>query len=224
MVAVVIQCAAGKRGASLRNMQGIPVSFVAHPSLGVADRHALFAHPDDPSHRPKATWRDMLAAYNADFARSGTNPLGLCPAYVLYTDPVYRGLEQRFGIDALYILSAGWGLLRAGYLTPDYDITFSHQAEPINIRGRNQLFHDHRHIPEDVQGPVIFIGGMSYLPQFLRLTETVRAPRRAFFNSAVQPQAERCRMIRFETTRRTNWHYSCAQDLIAGRLDRWLAP
>ena len=224
MVVVVIQCAARKQGASFRTAQGVPIRFVAHPNLGSANQLERFAHPDDPSDRPEATWRGAVAAYNADFARSGTNPLGLCPAYALYADPIYRGLERRFGLDALCILSAGWGLLRAGYLTPDYDITFSQQADPISIRGRYQVFHDHQQISEDVQGPVIFIGGASYLPHFLRLTAAVRAPRRAFFNSVVAPQAERCQMIRFETARRTNWHYSCAQDLIAGRLDRWLAP
>ena len=37
----------------------------------------------------------------------------------------YRALVKRFGIDKTYILSAGWGLIPASFLTPYYDITFT---------------------------------------------------------------------------------------------------
>jgi hypothetical protein len=57
------------------------------------------------------------------------NPLGLYPAYRLYENRVYGRLVEAFGVENIYILSAGWGLIRADFLTPYYDITFSHSAE-----------------------------------------------------------------------------------------------
>lgn len=224
MVAVVIQCAARKQGAGFRSGQGLPVRFVARPDLAAPEPGTRLAHPDNVSDRAGAAWREVLADYNAAFVRSGENPFNLRQAWALYAHPVYAALERRFGLSNLYILSAGWGLIRAGYLTPDYDITFSSQAAPISIRTRQQTFRDHRHLADDIEGPVIFIGGAAYLPHFLRLTAGVRAPRRAFFNAAQAPTADQCQVIRYETTRRTNWHYGCAEDLLAGRLDRWLAP
>ncbi|MGE5063222.1 MAG: hypothetical protein ACM3IG_04065 [Myxococcales bacterium] len=52
------------------------------------------------------------------------NPLNLLPAYQLYAHDAYRALAQTFGIDEVFILSAGWGLISASFLTPAYDITF----------------------------------------------------------------------------------------------------
>jgi hypothetical protein len=48
----------------------------------------------------------------------GGNPLGLVPAYRLYDNAVYQRLVDRLGIANVYILSAGWILLRADFLTP----------------------------------------------------------------------------------------------------------
>jgi hypothetical protein len=62
----------------------------------------------------------VLQEYNA---LPGNNPLGLYPAWRLYENRSYEGLVDRFGVDNLYILSAGWGLISAAFLTPNYDIT-----------------------------------------------------------------------------------------------------
>jgi hypothetical protein len=55
----------------------------------------------------------------------GSNQLGLYPAFELYKNDIYRKLVDCFGIDKTFILSAGWGLIRASFLTPWYDITFT---------------------------------------------------------------------------------------------------
>jgi hypothetical protein len=52
------------------------------------------------------------------------------PAFQLYQNEAYRRLADKVGTQKLYILSAGWGLIGAMFLTPSYDITFTAQAEP----------------------------------------------------------------------------------------------
>jgi hypothetical protein len=118
----------------------------------------------------------------------------------------------------LYILSAGWGLVHARYLLPNYDITFSNQADPVAIRRKGDVFHDARQMPDDADGPVLFLGGLSYLPMFCKLTNEVRSKRIAYYNSNKLPDALGCRLVRYETSTRTNWHHECARYLASGRL------
>ena len=47
---------------------------------------------------------------------------------------VYRELVHALGAENVFILSAGWGLLSADFLTPNYDITFSATAERYKRR------------------------------------------------------------------------------------------
>jgi hypothetical protein len=68
------------------------------------------------------SWRHFLRKYNDD---AGGNPLHLYPAYQLYENRAYGRLVGRYGLRNVYVLSAGWGLIRADFLTPSYDITFS---------------------------------------------------------------------------------------------------
>ena len=89
-----------------------------------------------PGLRPRfrRTWRQVLFAYNNDTR----NPFGLYPAYRLYADNVYRRLANRFAVQNLYILSAGWGLIRADFLTPYYDITFSQTRKDQRYKRRRE--------------------------------------------------------------------------------------
>jgi hypothetical protein len=46
-----------------------------------------------------------------------------------------------------------------------------------------------------------------------------------FVNSGKQPDLPRdFAAVRYPTTTRTNWHYECARDLAAGRLEALFAP
>jgi hypothetical protein len=75
----------------------------------------------------------VLLAYNRN---PGNNPLGLVPAFELYANETYRSLVEQCGTENTYILSAGWGLINAAFLTPYYDITFSAAADPYKRRMR----------------------------------------------------------------------------------------
>jgi hypothetical protein len=193
------------------------VEFVAQPRRAPLRTGRTFVRPDDLA-ASGDTWRAILSAYNARFVWTGNNPDNLSPAWQLYTNPAYRGLAQKFGVDNLYILSAGWGLVHARYLLPNYDITFSNQAAPINIRHKGDAFYDATQVPVDVDGPVLFLGGLSYLPYFCNLTRDVRTRRIVYYKSNKRPDAPGCKLIRYETSTRINWHYECARDLISGRI------
>jgi hypothetical protein len=119
---VVIQCAARKsrNAGHLVTADGKPVTFVAHPKIASKD-DKVYARPDDDAGEGRS-WREVLRAYNRD---PRGNLLGLLPAYRLYRNPIYERLVDSVGIDGVYILCAGWGLIRSDFLTPYYDITFS---------------------------------------------------------------------------------------------------
>jgi hypothetical protein len=213
---VVIQCAASKRpdAGKLRTRDGRPVLFVADPGAApVSDEH-LYARPDDPSDSGP-TWRKTLLRYN-DGPKD--NPLGLLPAWQLYAHPAYRRLAENFGLANTYILSAGWGLIGATFLTPDYDITFSASAEPYKHRKKADLYDDACMLGAETAAPIVFLGGKAYVPLFCALTSAAKGPRTIFYNSDRPPSAPDCRLIRYETSTRTNWHYECAGALLDGKI------
>jgi hypothetical protein len=205
---VVIQCAAGKEtdAGYLHTQDRRRVLFVARPQLAQSSGDFHYARPDDASDT-EGSWRDVLVRYNAT---SHGNPLGLLPAAALYTHPVYARLVEKVGDERLFILSAGWGLLPASFLTPNYDITFSTQAESYKRRRRADLYHDFSSLPKDADTPMVFFGGKDYVPLFAHLTRAHKGPRTVFFNSQKPPNVPGCRLERFVTTTRTNWHYECA--------------
>jgi hypothetical protein len=212
----IIQCAASKRpdAGHLIAKDGRPIKFVAHPELAPIERNTVYARPDDLS-EARFSWRERLRKYNE---RPEGNALRLLPAYELYENKCYRGLVNRFGFDNVYILSAGFGLIRSDFLTPSYDITFSQSADAYKIRRRADRYEDFRMLPNDTAGEIVFLGGKDYLPLFCKLTDNTKGKRIAFFNSTNVPRFERCVFKKFETMTRTNWHYECANALLGGKL------
>jgi hypothetical protein len=205
---VVIQCAASKRSDAghLVCAGGKPVVFVAHPECAPADNAYVYARPDDLS-EGEISWREMLLKYNAT---PHDNPLGLYPAYRLYRNRTYVRLVERFGPEKVYVLSAGWGLIRADFLTPYYDITYSQSAEAFKRRRKADRYSDFCMLPDQTEEEIVFFGGKDYLPLFCSLTSALWTKRTVFYNSARPPQPNGCTLERFETTARTNWQYECA--------------
>ena len=106
----------------------------------------------------------------------GFNPYGLLEAYSLYKNSVYRELAAKVGIENLYILSAGWGLVRSTFLLPMYDITFSSSGPPCTRRAPGARYLDFRHLSAHGGDRVLYFGGKSYLPALGELTKPM--PRR----------------------------------------------
>ena len=214
----VIQCAGTKRthAGRLVAKDGKPVKFVADPLGAPPNDTVVYARPDDPSDRDMS-WREMLREYNRD---NRGNPLKLLPAWELYNNRVYGRLVGNYGIGNVYILSAGWGLIAASFLTPDYDITFSNvkNLDRYKRRGKKDRYEDFRMLPADTCEPVVFFGGKDYLPLFAKLTESVKGRRTVFYNSKNIPDLHGCTLRRFETDASTNWHYLCANAFLDGQV------
>ena len=167
----VIQCAARKqaRAGRLQLSTGKPVVFVADPKAAPADDAVVYARPDDLAD-DGTSWRDVLKKYNAE---QRDNPLGLFQAYRLYEDRTYGRLVDHFGLQNVYILSAGWGLICASFQTPYYNITFSPSATKGNAYKRRRSgdrYLDFRMLPEQASDEIVFFGGKDYRPLFYNLT------------------------------------------------------
>ncbi|MAM93324.1 hypothetical protein [Parvibaculum sp.] len=213
----VIQCAASKKpnAGHLQRRDGRKVLFVADPESAPADVSHVYARPDDMADSGRS-WRDELLSYND---APGNNPLGLLPAWQLYENETYALLAERYGVDRLYILSAGWGLLSSDFLTPKYDITFSAQADAYKRRRKKDRYNDLRMLPPDTDEPAVFFVSRGYVQLARTLTEGLRGPRHLFYNSTTPPDAPGFILNAYETRTRTNWQYECAKSLLAGNIE-----
>lgn len=221
---IVIQCAGSKRpdAGNLKNKFGTRVRFVAHADN--RDSSQVTAHncrPDELVEPALGTWRDVLTQYNADFVRNGTNPDNLSPAGKLYEPPVYANLVRRFRPENVFILSAGWGLVRADYLLPDYNITFSNQPNvpKESRRGKRELgWLDFNQLQGKVEEneEVHFFGGLDYLDLFYTLSasESSRAKFVIHYKSAGLPHKTGYKYERYMGAAKTNWHYPAAADFL----------
>jgi len=162
------------------------------------------------------SWRAVLLAYN----KKPANPFRLLPAWQLYDDPAYRRLVGKCGVGNVYVLSAGWGLIRADFLTPDYDITFSNVKPEDRYKRRRKAdcYDDFCMLPPDTGVPIVFFGGKGYLPFFESLTSSIPARKTVFYNSTSVPEMPGYLLKRFDTSRRTNWQYECATAFVDGRI------
>lgn len=212
---VVIQCAAQKHADAgyWRTDDGQVVSFLASPAEAAPSWKRIYARPDDASDQG-VPWRSLVWDYNKTPRR---NPFKLYPAYRLYRNNAYDTLVQHFGIRNTFILSAGWGLIRADFLTPQYDITFSSAAGIANRRRKNDDYRDFCMLPDDGD-KVVFFGGKDYLPFFHSLTREFKGKRVVFYNSSYSPDVPGCTLRRYKTATRTNWHYQCARAFIGKNI------
>ncbi|MYB35262.1 MAG: hypothetical protein F4X92_09130 [Gammaproteobacteria bacterium] len=212
---VIIQCAAGKQdyAGHMQTSDGRKVMFVANPHLSPSSENLIYARPDDSAPTGKS-WREELLDYNG---REG-NPHGLLPAWVLYKNPTYKELVDRIGQESLYILSAGWGLIRSDFLTPKYDITFSKagNVEPYKRRSTRDKYNDIR-LPDGIsEQPIVFFGGRDYISLFCELTNSAAGPRTIYY-AGKPPDVSGCRLESFGKPY-TNWHYQCARSFARERF------
>lgn len=214
---VVIQCAASKVSevGHFKDRHDKKLLFVTRPDEAPPRKGLRYTHPDELSDDGVLTWRERLVVYNDE---SENNPLGLLPAYRLYTRAAYTDLVQEFGVDRVFILSAGWGLIRADFLTPAYDISFSNSAKRYSKRGQRDNYADFCHLGRDSLEPIIFLGGKDYQPLFKRLTAHLEAEKVIIYRSKAVSQHCGFTYVKYDTPALTNWHYLCVRDLLAGRL------
>ena len=226
---VVIQCAATKnRTGRFKTEDGRDILFVADPTRDPDDKGKIYKRPDDLT-GSGLSYREELVKYNRDHQSDPAGgPYGFFPAYKLYSpryDPhIYTKLVERFGIQNVFILSAGWGLIDADFLTPNYDITFRKGKcdELYKFRDKHDHYDDLSRLPVDSNGPIVFLGGKDYVPLFCRLTKGAKSERIVFYyyngRSDNPPDAPGCSMRRFKSKNLRNWFYECAIALIRGNI------
>ena len=225
---IVIACAGGKRaGAGLmRTTKGKPVKFIAQPKLAPKNAHHNYAMPDDISD-DGTSWRTRLCAYNATHEKNGDNPCNLLFAGKLYKPrapycEIYSDLVNKYGVKNVYIMSAGWGLVSADFLLPNYDITYSSSAKekhPHKYRGKNDWKDkDFCMLPKESTDLVVFFCGKDYLKPFCELTKGCAGERIGFYKSKTTQKMQSIKLINYPSNQNYTWTYEAAQKLIDGKL------
>ncbi|PIP84925.1 MAG: hypothetical protein COR54_01485 [Elusimicrobia bacterium CG22_combo_CG10-13_8_21_14_all_63_91] len=219
---LVLQCAGAKQpNAGTFRVEGRPVKFVMSPDrvLHEDSRNFSFCRPDYRIPESNLTWFEYLGTYN----RSGSNPDRLLKACALYTDPAYaKALDvAKRGRAKVFILSAGWGLIRWDFLLPDYDITFSRakNVKRYAIRSAKAPLPEFNQIADsDPEEDIFFFGGKDYLNLFYRLTRNVPAEKTVFYyHTADLPREHGFNYTAFTPGNpdlRTNWQYECFESFL----------
>lgn len=215
---LVMQCAKSKRdGGWFQAKDGKALVFVADPTMAPVAPGTCPVHPDSEDEDGFA-WRKRVLDYNRAHAATGANPFNLHAAGELYLNPAYGKVAHAVPAKNFYILSACWGMVRSDFLLPNYDVTFSRSqgVSPHAIRTDAREWHDFNMLDLLASEPLIYIGGSSYLETFVRLSRGYRGPRIVYHNSQQAPVLKDIEIRRFESTTKTNWHYSLARLIANG--------
>jgi hypothetical protein len=229
---VIIQCAASKseRAGTLRTASGEQLLFVADPARCAAvHAEVRCARPDDASGEKGVTWRDVLKSYNAQ----PDNPYGLLRAADLYAPTeyefrnLYRELADALGWDNVLVLSAGWGLIRASFRTPNYNITFSKQAKAgkpwvwRNTKDSQHFWHDFNQLRDEsisLDEPIHFFGGKDYQPLFYTLVTTLPGKKIVHFKGNVE-RRDGFQYAEYKGPEKNRtWHYRAVKEFLAQRV------
>ena len=213
---IIISCCDRKNGEPFIH-NGEMINFVSNVDQVVSD-DGIYVHPDDLVPNEDFTWRDLVSL-------QGLNN-NLQPAHELYSPPIYNSLFQHYGND-LFIFSAGWGIIKADFRLPKYNITFSNNNVPnYAIRNNGGIFHDFNHldgIAENEQ--ILLIAGMDYVIPFCQLTENLPNEKIIIYknqnllNNIQYLNNGNFQFQHYQTNRCTNWHYEFAQRIINNEIE-----
>jgi len=223
---IVIQCAGAKNeSAPSLCLHGNPLKFVGNPRAGALD---CICPWDTIPGGNALTWIDCVRAFNnlgnspaAVFRAMDITPIhheDLYQCGALYSPHIYEQLLGKFGLVDVYILSAGWGLIRADRFVPNYNVTFSNaQGVPTSARVTPDERAGHPSIDEGILGTDeihLFISqkylaywNLTFGPQLATRKIILHWYKPSVF-STVQVETHDCR------GRKTNWHYTAAQQFL----------
>ena len=232
---ILIQCAGKKNNTyTFDNYQGKKVEFISDIESNDLpnSNNSIYVNPNEAiSEDSDKTWIDKLKEYN----KNKLNPNGFCQAWELYENPIYADIKKKVGKENMFIASAGWGIVKASYWLPNYDITFSRPPKGkkknyiIRSSAQNEIaqwddinaFHDSNIKIYDLH---IFCG-----KKYLRLINKLITDRQIDPNMITlyirnnEPNFNEweiyCKLIKWthpdpKKDRNTNWHYDCAEDFI----------
>jgi hypothetical protein len=203
---IPVLCCSAHKIADTFYYDGKPVKFVAAPEKAPRDGN-LYCRPDDRVPGANKTWRDVVREQRHD---------GLIPAYQLYQRDIYREMYAAFQ-DRFYILSGGWGLIRANYKLPAYDITFSTspQVAAWVRRGAGERWNDFNHLQDDAAGfppeaRIFLFAGKDYVDPFCRMTQGIRNRKVIAYASSYIERRAGFEYERYPSG--TNWFYEAVKE------------
>lgn len=221
---VVIQCAGDKDdGAATLCQNGQELRFVARPVPGTNQRSPW--QRVTGSNGP--TWIECLRSFND--APQRNLPQGVAwgrgtptRAADLYSNPIYQRLACAIGVANVYILSAGWGLVRGTDVIPTYNITFSagQNVPPharITPKDRVPLGNLRNGVEGDDQIHLFLTP--KYISYWLNAGLIIKPNRLVLHWRAGQALPDglgNVERITFETDARMNWHYGAADEFLDG--------
>jgi len=213
---IVMCCSNGKNGSYLSH-NGNKICFVAKGQNESFE--GISAHPDDLIPNQQYSWRHIIAEQREN--------CGLVEAYKLYDNDIYRSLFKKFG-NALYIFSAGWGIVRADFKLPMYNITFSSNSnvEKWAVRKKDDVYNDFNHLLScDASETIVLLSGIDYIMPFYDLTKNLSNLKIVICKSEKAIKQIQClnndkfQCKYYSTTTSTNWYYSFAKNLISGEIE-----
>lgn len=218
-VTIVIACAGSKAtdAGYWTTDEGKTVKFIARPGEAQPGGNVIYARPDDTDEQSGKTWRALLKEYNRRWRGKDDNGRELLPAYRLYSKPIYGDLVDKYGMERVFILSAGWGLIRSDFLTPQYDITFASGAG-CSRRKQSDWYDDCNEMPDSPGERIYLFAGLAYHKLFCRLIQGKGHERIVFYRSQEIPSCPGCRTKPYLANVQTNWHYLCARDFMNGKI------
>jgi len=234
---IITQCAGSKNNTNkcgfFKTEDGKKVIFVANLKLVPEEEKkedVIFAHPDDSykiSENEILTYREALVRYNKN--QRDENPYSLCDALSLYKPPIYQRLKNLNKNITVYILSAGWGLVRGSFLLPHYDITFSSKSKVEKYKRRKlseKSFNDFNHLKEDRKELslneykiYVFIT-TNYLDLFYKLMKEIDVSENQitiFHLSNNILKKEKFNYELLNNAQRTNWHYTALEKFLSAK-------
>ena len=213
---IVIGCSGRKNGFLFSN-DNVPINFVSNVNEFISQDRLCF-HPDNLIPNKNITWRELVAQQEVRD--------DLLPSYKLYKTEIYNRLFQHYG-DDLFIFSAGWGIVKATYKLPKYNVTFSknNNAPIYSIRNSNDIFKDFNQLEGiDDKEKIIFFAGKDYVIPFCKLTKHLPNEKIIIFknNDVLKNNPfvnkDNFQFINFKTKTRTNWHYEFANNIINNEI------
>jgi len=221
---IIIACTNKKRDGGSFKSNGETVKFVADPNRTPHSNHYIYARPDDESDDGDEsdngrTWRMRLHNYNENYKNTGENPDNLLPAYKLYKNPIYKKLVDKFCVENVFILSAGWGLIPANYLTPIYDITFSNNGESYSKRKCSDIYKEDSSMLPDNEEDIIFLGGKDYQKLFRKLCRNYEGEKVIFHYYPLDSTAQCSKDVDgfelrpYKSSNPRKWYYECAEKI-----------
>ncbi|MDR0599329.1 MAG: hypothetical protein LBG84_04510 [Treponema sp.] len=204
---IPVACCSSKKIISEFCYKDLFIKFVASPQIAPRDGFTYYK-PDDTIPGEHKTWRDLVLEQN--------HP-DLVPAYCLYRRDIYRDLYHEFG-NCFYILSAGWGIIRADFKIPAYDITYSTTPNMPEYAKRrdNYGWKDINHLKEDSikfdrDSEVILFAGSDYVPPFCDMAQSVQYRKKILYKRHTVTRRQGFVYEYYQTNRNTNWYYEAVK-------------